>query len=278
MSEKTKNVYEKLLTVQVELKAPKNQYNTFGKYPYRSCEDILEGLKPVLQSNKALVFLTDDIQQVGDRYYVKTTATFIDEETGETVVVNAYAREEETKKGMDGSQITGSASSYARKYALNGLFCIDDTKDSDYTNTHGKQEKKETNSSQKITPNQAKRIFAKANGNSELVRSVLAEYGYEKSDQISKTHYDEICKKVEERAGKESKKEQSQANNPDTTTGDKESSDIPPAIIKMASKAGMEKHDLLDFVEGQYNKPWDKLSGNEKSEVTRHLHDLGQAS
>lgn len=132
------NIYEKLLNVQNQLKAPKNQYNSFGKYNYRNCEDILEAVKPLCKAYNAVCYLTDEIVMIGDRYYVKATACFVDVETGEGMSAIAYAREEETKKGMDGSQVTGASSSYARKYALNGLFDIDDTKDSDTTNTHGK--------------------------------------------------------------------------------------------------------------------------------------------
>lgn len=135
-------VYEKLAKVQQELKAPKGQFNSFGKYKYRSCEDILEAVKPLLGAVKATLTISDDMDFVGDRYYIVATATFTDAETGECVCVLARAREEQDKKGMDGSQITGTASSYARKYALNGLFCIDDTKDSDATNTHGNAESK----------------------------------------------------------------------------------------------------------------------------------------
>lgn len=125
----------KLSKVQAELKAPKGQYNSFGKYKYRSCEDILEALKPVLQKHSMFVTLSDEVVEVGGRVYVKATCAVGDGEV--EIQTTAYAREEETKKGMDGSQITGTASSYARKYALNGMFCIDDTKDSDATNTHG---------------------------------------------------------------------------------------------------------------------------------------------
>ncbi|HBG5346436.1 TPA: ERF family protein [Clostridioides difficile] len=138
----TNNIYIKLVNIQSALKAPKNQFNSFGKYNYRSCEDILEGLKPILKEEKALVILDDKVVQIGTRFYVEATATLIDAETGEKVSAKALAREDETKKGMDLAQVTGSVSSYARKYALNGLFCIDDTKDSDATNTHGKEQKK----------------------------------------------------------------------------------------------------------------------------------------
>ena len=119
-----------LTSIQSELKAPKGQYNNFGKYKYRSCEDILEAVKPILAKHGAALTLTDSIEFIGSRFYVKATAT-LRVEGKEPISVSAYAREDEQKKGMDGSQITGTASSYARKYALNGLFCIDDTKDED---------------------------------------------------------------------------------------------------------------------------------------------------
>lgn len=122
-------IIEKLSAIQTALKAPKNQKNTFGGYNYRSCEDILEAVKPLLKSHECALTASDEIVQIGVRVYVKSTATLHHKE--ETLSNTAYAREEETKKGMDGSQITGAASSYARKYALNGLFCIDDTKDAD---------------------------------------------------------------------------------------------------------------------------------------------------
>lgn len=125
-----------LAEIQSKLKVPKNQRNSFGNYNYRSCEDILEAVKPLL--GDSILTISDELVQVGDRYYIKATAKF------NSIEVTAYAREEEIKKGMDGAQITGSASSYARKYALNGLFLIDDTKDSDATNTHDKDPNKTT--------------------------------------------------------------------------------------------------------------------------------------
>lgn len=121
------NIQIKLSKIQKELKAPKNQFNSFGKYNYRNCEDILEAVKPLLDD--AIVLLSDEMILVGDRVYVKATATIREGE--DSVSVSANAREAATKKGMDDSQITGAASSYARKYALNGLFLIDDTKDAD---------------------------------------------------------------------------------------------------------------------------------------------------
>lgn len=134
------NKFEKLLAIQTELKAPKGQYNTFGMFKYRSCEDILEAVKPLLAKHKATVYITDSIKQIGERYYIEATAHFVDVESGESIEVTAYAREEESKKGMDGSQVTGASSSYARKYALNGMFDIDDTKDSDATNEQTKEQ------------------------------------------------------------------------------------------------------------------------------------------
>ena len=169
------NVYEKLLTIQSQLKAPKNQFNSFGKYSYRSCEDILEGLKPLLDKVKATLIIEDEIVQIGDRYYIKATATLIDVVEGQKIHATAYAREDETKKGMDLAQITGSTSSYARKYALNGLFAIDDTKDSDATNTHGKG-KQQTNKGQ------AKTLHCEGCGT--LIDSRVANYSKSKFNKL----------------------------------------------------------------------------------------------
>ena len=127
-------IYEKLSAIQAELNAPKNQYNSYGGFYYRNCEDILNALKPLCKAQKTVLVIADNLLQIGDRYYVESVATLHDLESKDHIEVTAYAREEETKKGMDGSQVTGASSSYARKYALNGLFCIDDAKDSDYTN------------------------------------------------------------------------------------------------------------------------------------------------
>lgn len=135
-------IYDILQKIQTELKAPKGQYNSFGKYKYRSCEDILEAVKPILAKYNASITLSDSLEYIGNRYYIKATATLHIAES-ESCQVAAFAREEEEKKGMDGSQITGTASSYARKYALNGLLAIDDTKDSDATNDKAKSEEAE---------------------------------------------------------------------------------------------------------------------------------------
>lgn len=136
------NIYKKLFEVQQNLKAAKNQFNKFGGYNYRSCEDILTALKPLLNEQQVILLINDEVIEVGGKNYIKATARFIDIETGESVENSALAREDEDRKKMDSPQITGSCSSYARKYALNGLFMIDDVKDSDATNKHGKDEPK----------------------------------------------------------------------------------------------------------------------------------------
>ena len=132
---------EKIVAIQSELKAPKGQYNSFGKYNYRSCEDILEGVKPLLAKHGLVLTIQDSIDLIGDRFYVKATATITDGK--DEISTSAYARESLDKKGMDASQVTGATSSYARKYALNGLLCIDDTKDADTMN-NAKQDTQET--------------------------------------------------------------------------------------------------------------------------------------
>ena len=201
------NLYEKLSIIQSKLKAPKNQYNSFGKYNYRSCEDILEGLKPLLLEYKATVTLSDEIKQIGDRYYIKATANLIDCESGESISNTALAREEDSKKGMDSSQLTGSTSSYARKYALNGLFCIDDVKDADSRDNSAR----DTKQNKDIATSEADRI-AKVNEvmsalkekdiDVEIVKRLykvddLRTLDMKKCDNIMK-HLDDIKKKQEE--------------------------------------------------------------------------------
>lgn len=137
-----------IISIQNELKAPKGQFNSFGRYKYRSCEDILEAVKPLLHKYSCSLNISDEVVMVGDRFYVKSTAT-LRKDTGEVISSSvACAREDETKKGMDGAQVTGAASSYARKYALNGLFCIDDTKDAD-TDEYTKNTKTEKEPAEK---------------------------------------------------------------------------------------------------------------------------------
>lgn len=148
---------KELIAIQSELKAPKSQFNKFGGYKYRKAEDILEAVKPLLNKQKCTLTITDDIVMVGNRIYVKATAT-IKNEKGECETTTGWAREEETKKGMDGSQITGASSSYARKYALNGLFAIDDNADSDTTNDGQHQEAQQQTQAQHPTAQAAQAV------------------------------------------------------------------------------------------------------------------------
>ncbi len=137
-----------IIFIQNELKAPKGQFNSFGRYKYRSCEDILEAVKPLLHKYSCSLNISDEVVMVGDRFYIKATAT-LRKDTGEAVSSSvAFAREDESKKGMDGAQVTGAASSYSRKYALNGLFCIDDTQDAD-TDEYTKNTKPEKEPAEK---------------------------------------------------------------------------------------------------------------------------------
>ena len=153
---------KKLIKIQGELKAPKNQFNKFGKYNYRSAEDILEAVKPLLKKYDLAIILQDEIINVGNRYYVQATV-ILQDPGGNTLTTTAQAREEENKKGMDSMQLTGATSSYARKYALNGMFAIDDTKDSDSTNTHGKATPKPEPQTTMATPAQIAEIESLSN-------------------------------------------------------------------------------------------------------------------
>lgn len=181
------SIYEKLLNIQSELKAPKGQYNNFGKYKYRSCEDILEAVKPICAKHKATLVVSDELKYIGERYYIEARATLIDIEDGSRVENTAYAREEETKKGMDGSQITGTASSYARKYALNGLFCIDDTKDAD-TDEYKQQIDNDKLIDSKMVSGLNDAI-EKANIDDKVVELILSQYGYTSTSEIKMKDY-----------------------------------------------------------------------------------------
>lgn len=194
------SVYNKLIKIQTELKAPKGQFNSFGKYKYRNCEDILEALKPVLLKNKATIFLNDNIELIGDRFYIKATVTLVDIETGENITSSAFAREEESKKGMDGSQVTGASSSYARKYALNGMFAIDDTKDSDSTNTGETGDKTEV---KLLTDSQVKRLYAIALSKNitpdKVIEVIKKDYKVVDPKKLTKEQYDEVCLRLEKK-------------------------------------------------------------------------------
>ena len=184
-------IYEKLNKIQSELKAPKGQYNKFGKYSYRSCEDILEALKPHLLKYGCVVTLTDDMQLIGERYYLKATATITDADSGKSVSNVALAREDKERAGMSESQITGTASSYARKYALNGLFLIDDTKDADtdayHEQTTGEKHKEEPKiAAATAKANDVKRLLVKVTGDKQVAAQVWNEQYKQDSGDIVK--------------------------------------------------------------------------------------------
>ena len=204
------NLYEKLNMVQQELKAPKNQRNTFGGYNYRSCEDILEAVKPLLHKYRLSLTIRDDIDERNGKIYIKAFATLVDVDKPEDKIIStAEAREADQKKGMDDAQVTGSTSSYARKYLLNGLFLIDDTKDPDtdeYTKQTTQVESKPTPqptqpapqpTTDKISEAQAKRLFALSGGDQELVRLTINAHGYTSSRDILKKDYDTIANEIE---------------------------------------------------------------------------------
>lgn len=196
------NIYEKLMLIQNELKCPKDQFNSFGKYHYRSTESILEAVKPLLKKNGLSLFVSDSIELIGERYYIKATCKLINTEDGETIEASAMARESLDKKGMDSSQVSGATSSYARKYALNGLFLIDDTKDFDSTEVSKQTSRlsSSTNTSN-LTEKQIKRLYAvasKGGFNAEQVKlSVIKDYKKEHVKDLSKKEYDELVARLE---------------------------------------------------------------------------------
>ncbi len=188
-------VYKKLLEVQRQLNVPKGQRNESGNFNFRSCEDILSALKPLLAEVKATLIITDELVMQGDWHYIKATVTFIDYEKKESVSNTAYAREEQMKKGMDVCQVTGSASSYARKYALNGLFCIDDTKDADFKVFYMDDEKLET-------------LKKELERTGVSVKSLLANYNCKMVTELSKAQYDDAIFRLELTPDKNNHQEQ----------------------------------------------------------------------
>lgn len=188
------NIYEKLSNIQNELKAPKGQFNKFGGYKYRSCEDILEAVKPICKKYGTTLILSDTISNKGERYYIEATATLYNIEADangaiQKVENTAYAREEENKKGMDGSQITGTASSYARKYALNGLFNIDDTKDADTDEFTKQQQIDDEKVIDKTKVDALNKSIENAGIKDEVVELILGQYGYSSTSEIKIKDY-----------------------------------------------------------------------------------------
>lgn len=207
-------IYEKLMKIQKELKAPKGQWNDFSKFNYRSCEDILEAVKPLLAENELVILIADEVVNMGDRYYIKATAKLIDvKEPDNFIETSALAREALTKKNMDESQLTGSTSSYARKYCLNGLFAIDDAKDADnptyptyqqsyQQNTQPQPQQKKKINDTRVTVSQRRILVNTAKNlgidNNEMVE-LLGSFGYESSSSVEKKDFDKILNEMEKR-------------------------------------------------------------------------------
>lgn len=183
------NFYEKILKIQTELKAPKGQYNKFGNYNFRNCEDIVEAVKPILNKYKLVLNINDDIVMVGDRIYIKATATIYDVESDKKISTSAFAREPLEKKGMDESQITGASSSYARKYALNGLFAIDDTKDAD-SNSYQEMQK----AKKELNPNLVKELNSLG-----VTLEMVASYLSKDVSELVDMEIENVIKKTKER-------------------------------------------------------------------------------
>ena len=195
------SIYQKLGEIQQKLNAPKDKVNKFGGYNYRSCEGILEAVKPLLKLTSTALTITDDVVEVGGRVFVKATATLWDADEHDLVAVSAYAREEETKKGMDAAQITGSASSYARKYALNGLFAIDDNKDPDdpeVSKLH--EDRKPANTYKLIDKDQADIIRKAYEGNEEKLQKFLETRSVKKLEMLRWDHAQALIDRLEGRS------------------------------------------------------------------------------
>jgi len=178
-----KNIFEKMQLIQAKLKVPKSQFNSFGKYNYRSLEDITEAVKPLLIEIGAFISITDEVVLIGERYYVKAVAKLTD--GSQEINATGYAREPMAKKGMDESQITGAASSYARKYAMNGLLAIDDTKDPDATNTHGANEKNKAGKKTNAPTPKTTQVNAKKQEQNEIVDQAFFNFQTENESDLA---------------------------------------------------------------------------------------------
>ena len=214
MSEKKEmNIQAKLLAIQTELKAPKGQYNKFGKYNYRSAEDIIEAVKPICKKYNTVLLIGDEIELIGDRYYVKATAILTDVESGAMVQTQAFAREEQSRSGMSADQLTGACSSYARKYCLNGLLMIDDSKDSDTDENHEiVSEAKKNETKQKaeqamaddplITHDKVEVAVAVIRGKQTTLANVLSAYGVEALKDMRESQYADMMKRLDKTPNK----------------------------------------------------------------------------
>lgn len=193
------SIYEKLMNIQAELKAPKNQYNNFSDFYYRSCEDILEGLKPLLLKEKVVLLLTDSVEVIGDRNYIVATATLVDVESGDKVVCAARAREAATRPKFDDAQLTGTASSYARKYALNGMFCIDDTKDAD-TTEYQQPKQQQDKPKPKINAKQAAELEIMAKKKGVQLGVILKWSGFDAAAEMDVESWSKAMNELRKRA------------------------------------------------------------------------------
>lgn len=193
-------VMSKLVKIQQKLKAPKGQYNGFGKYYYRSCEDIMTAVKPLCAEHDAVLTVTDDMVLIGERFYVKATATLHNLEGTKAVSVSAFARESDSKAGMDSAQITGSASSYARKYALNGLFCIDDTKDADALPPSESKPSENKASESKVSAKQIADLQSLAKQKGVAIEAIVSGYSLASIKDISPAQYQQAMGSLKKRA------------------------------------------------------------------------------
>lgn len=190
-------IYQKLNMVQSKMKAPKNLFNSFGKYKYRNAESILEAFKPYGKELGLVLMLNDSVEQIGDRVYIKATATLIDIEDNSRTEVSAYAREPMAKKGMDDSQVSGATSSYARKYCLNGLFLLDDTKDADTDEYRTQAENQyKAQKPQKVTDIQVQSLINVVSKKGLDIDDLLAKVGLDGTDELTAETYNEIVKMV----------------------------------------------------------------------------------
>lgn len=195
----------KLMEIQTKLNAPKNRKNSFGGYSYRSCEDILEAVKPLLKEQKCTLTIMDEIVQIGERFYIRATAKLSDVESDDFTFVTAYARESDAKKGMDDAQVTGACSSYARKYALNGLFCIDDNKDPDTDENHNERENRtliEETASKKIDKKKAIVLTKMCEEHNINAEKLCEMYKVETLSDFTEGMFSDFINKLEKQKGK----------------------------------------------------------------------------
>lgn len=196
-------IYQKLAAIQQDIKCPKNQYNSFGKYNYRNAEGILEAFKPYEQQFNVMLLLTDSMELLGNRYYLKAEATLIDLESEARISITAYAREADSQKGMDAAQITGCASSYARKYALNGLFLIDDAKDADtdeyrYETQAQYQNRQNVQPCRQISPQEAENLWNQLNLAGINIQALLQMYKVTRLEDMNTDMLKDIMRKINE--------------------------------------------------------------------------------